>query len=380
MNILVISNNYPTLSQPNYGAFVFNLMQKLSKQNNITIITPSKFHDVFKKKHNGYGVESCKVLRPVYFSFGKKKIGKLNTGEVSAYLYRRSVQKEIRRLIQKPDVIYAHFLSNAIPAMDYAQKYNIPLVIASGESTYKSWIKNTHVIKQRLIDNVNHIICVSRENKDQLMELGFNNDKLTVIPNAVDYELFTPLDKEACKEKIGVAKNKFVVGFIGHFIHRKGPNRVIEAIESLQDNDIQFVCVGGRGQIKSNSFTKKIDPVPNYQLPEIYNSFDVFVLPTLHEGHCNAIEEAKACAIPIISSKGTSVEDQVDKNTGILVDPLDVNQIADAILTLRQDKALRASMSTALENKRGENSLEKRAEKINRILLNAHEHKKQNAD
>src|SRR5699024_5202363 len=113
------------------------------------------------------------------------------------------------------------------------------------------------------------------------------------------------------------------VGFIGHFIHRKGPNRIIEAIESLHDKDIKFVCVGGKGKLKPNSFTRKMDPVPNYQLPEIYNAFDVFVLPTLNEGHCNVIEEAKACGIPIISSKGTSAEEQIDASTGVLVDPLD---------------------------------------------------------
>src|SRR5690606_19312572 len=274
-----------------------------------------------------YGVENCTVLRPVYLSLSKKRIGKLNTGEISADLFGRAVRKEIKRLPQKPDVIYAHFLSNAIPVMDYAQKNNIPLVIASGESTYQLWIKNTDAIKQRLIKVVNHVICVSRENKDQLIELGFNKEKLTVIPNAVDYELFKHLDKGVCKEKIGIAKDKFIVGFIGHFIHRKGPNRVVEAIESLQDDNIQFVCVGGRGQIKPNNFTKKINPIPNYRLPEVFNSFDVFVLPTLNEGHCNVIEEAKACIIPIISSKGTSVEDQIDEEIGILVDPLNVKEI-----------------------------------------------------
>lgn len=60
-------------------------------------------------------------------------------------------------------------------------------------------------------------------------------------------------------------------------------------------------------RLEINSFTKEIKPVSNYQLPEICNAFDVFVLPTLHEWHCNVIEEAKACEIPIISSRKTSV-------------------------------------------------------------------------
>src|SRR5699024_18733 len=115
------------------------------------------------------------------------------------------------------------------------------------------------------------------------------------------------------------------------------------------------------GKLKSSPFTRVIAPLPNEQLPQIYNAFDVFVLPTLHEGHCNVIEEAKACAIPIISSAGTSVEEQIDETTGILVDPLSIDAIASAIKKLKEDKKLRENMHRALLEKRDENSLQERA-------------------
>ena len=74
-------------------------------------------------------------------------------------------------------------------------------------------------------------------------------------------------------------------------------------------------------------FTLTLPPMPNSKLNDIYNAFDVFVLPTLSEGHCNVIEEAKACGVPIISSKGTSVENQINEQTGLLVDPLNISEI-----------------------------------------------------
>ena len=193
---------------------------------------------------------------------------------------------------------------------------------------------------------------------------------MTVIPNAVDYSLFKPLDKSIAKEKLRISKRKFTVGFVGHFIHRKGPNRVIEAIEKLQDDEIRLICVGGKGKLKANGFTTIIGPVPNYQLPEVYNAFDVFVLPALQEGNCNVIKKAKACCIPVISSKGTSVEDQIDESIGILVDPLKIEDIARAISKLKEDKELRKAMVDDLIRKRGTNSITNRASIINEILQN----------
>lgn len=369
MNILVLSSNYPSKVSPNYGAFVYNLMQELGKSCQITIITPRKAHSLFKKEQVSYGKEVCTVIRPLYLSIGNKNLRGVDLGKVSEYFFSWSIQNTLKKLPSKPDVIYAHFLSSALPILDYAEKNNIPVIVASGESTYASWEKRREAVKDKFKRVVRHVICVSKENRDQLLKLGFNPRLMTVIPNAVDYDLFRPLDKKVCKENMGLSPDKYTVGFIGHFIHRKGPNRIIEAIRMIEDNDIQLVCVGGRSEeLILNNFTTSLAPAPNYQLPEIYNSFDVFVLPTLSEGHCNVIEEAKACGVPIISSKGTSVEEQIDESIGILIDPLNINEIAKAITTLKNNQSLQAEMIANLVALRGQNSLGERASKINKIF------------
>lgn len=368
LSILVISNNYPSRQQPNYGAFVYNLMQELGKKHNITIISTYKIHHIFKKKQLTYGKENCEVYRPRYMSFSSKNIVGFNTSRLSDYTSKRAVMRVVNKKPQLFDIIYSHFLLNAMPIVDYAKDNNIPVVIASGESTYTVWKDAPNYLK-RIKEAVNHIICVSKENKQQLINLGFDPDMLTVVPNAVDYDTFRPLNKIECKQKLKINPDKFVVGFIGHFTHRKGPNRIITAIKSLNDDGIQLVCVGGKGNLMPNEFTKTIGPVPNYQLPEFYNAFDIFVLPTLYEGHCNAIEEAKACGIPIISSKGTSVEEQIDESIGILIDPLNINDIAQAINCLKENKEHYSTLQKNLINLRGVNSLQNRALRINEILL-----------
>lgn len=366
MTILVVSGNYPSEHNPNNGAFVYNLMQELALSNNITIISPQKKN--VKEKASSYGEEKCDVIRPRYISFSNKKILNFNTSILTKFSYKRAVAKGLKLYNGRPKILYTHFLNNAIAVLDYVIANKLPLVIASGESTYDSWHLVPKKEQEKLKENFSHIICVSQENKSQLTKLGFDPSKMSVIPNAVNYDLFRPLNKAECKDKLAIDNRKFVVGFIGHFIHRKGPNRLIEAIEQLNDSNIHLICVGGKGELKQNNFTTIIPPVANEKLPEVYNAFDVFVLPTLHEGSCNVIEEAKACALPIISSKNTSVEEQVDQSYAILIDPMSIDEIANSIRKLKADDELRKTMGNNLIDIRGENSIQRRAEKILDIL------------
>lgn len=369
MNIVVVSDNYPSDRIPNKGAFVYNLIQALSHHHKITVIAPYKVNELMRSRTGkGYGKENCVVYRPVYPSFSNKNVLGFNTKIISRYFAHRATYRALKKLPQKPDLIYAHFLSNALSCLRYVAEYNIPLVVASGEAFYAGLILRKSDSLDALNNLTRHFICVSDSNRKALVEMGLDENKMSIVPNAVDTSLFKPLPKDECREKLGIPKDKFVVGFVGYFIHRKGPNRIIEAIKQLSDKDVRLVCIGGTEELDPNDFTTTVPPIPNYQLAEYYNAFDIFVLPTLSEGHCNAIEEAKACGLPVVSSLGTSVEAQLNDSIGILVDPLNINEIASAIGKLKAEPALRASMRENLLANQGAYSLEKRAAVISALL------------
>ncbi len=369
MRMLIVANTYPSLQKPNYGAFVYNLTQEFAKQaNEVTIISPIKISDFFRKKQGTYGIERCEVYRPLYISLGNKKMLGIDFGKISMYFQRLSVERGVRKLKKKPNIIYCHFLSNAVSILNYSKKENLPLVVASGESSYSSLNETIMNNIPRLKESVRQFICVSNKNVEGLTSLGFDKSKMTLIPNAVDYTVFKKLDKNISKKKLNIDESKFVVGFVGHFIYRKGVNRVIEAIDLLKDDSIHMVCVGDGGELNKKKFITVLSPRPNYQLPDIYNAFDVFVLPTLSEGHCNVIEEAKACCVPIISSKNTSVENQIDDSTGVLLDPLNVKEISEGIFELKNNHELYSKMVDNLASLRGQNSIEERSKKIVEVL------------
>lgn len=85
--------------------------------------------------------------------------------------------------------------------------------------------------------------------------------------------------------------------------------------------------------------------LPHDRIGEYLSMADVFVLPTLAEGCCNAIIEAMACGLPVISSNLPFNDDTLDETNSIRIDPNDIEAIKSAINTLFADKELREKLA-----------------------------------
>ena len=182
------------------------------------------------------------------------------------------------------------------------------------------------------------------------------------------------------KIKLGINKNDFVISFVGNFNHRKGPERVAEAISKLNDLSIKVMFIGKYYSGYEYDFNCPgiihKGPLDHDLLPKYLNCSDVFVLPTRSEGCCNAIVEALAIGLPVISSEGAFNDDILDKYNSIRVDPDDVDAIASAIKKLKEDAQLRQQMSEYSISRREEYSINGRAKKIlkfiNNLVCNIH--------
>ena len=99
-------------------------------------------------------------------------------------------------------------------------------------------------------------------------------------------------------------------------------------------------------------------------LPKYLNCADVFVMPTQKEGCCNAIVEALAMGLPVISSDGAFNDDILDEHNSIRLNPNDVDAIADAIKKIKEDSVLRNKMVEYTLSRHTEYSIEGRARRI----------------
>lgn len=376
MKILLASNSYPTPDNP-MQAFIGVLCRELVRQGHeVTVLAPSM---VLSNLKHGIKVDRChyydefesdgkklkvEIYRPHVYAPGEGRLTKL-----VSWICQKVLGRTALMMGKQFDVAYGHFWSSGLHLLDYVKRTKTPLIVASGEDK----INIRYLRKQANIDALARltkgVICVSSKNRDESVSAGLTIDnKCVVLPNATDSTYFYPMDKESVRRELGYPMGAFIVAFLGRFQERKGANRVLSAINLCNDKDIKAIFIGRKST--GDTFEAEGDAVlhlgllPHEDVAKYLNAADVFVLPTLAEGCSNAIVEAMACGLPIISSDLPFNYDILNKDNAILVDPMNVDQIADGIKKLKEDKLLREKMSAASLRVAGELTIEKRVKKI----------------
>jgi glycosyltransferase involved in cell wall biosynthesis len=108
--------------------------------------------------------------------------------------------------------------------------------------------------------------------------------------------------------------------------------------------------------------------VPHEEVPVWLSAADLFVLPTLDEGCSNALLEALACGLPVVTSDRPFNRAVVDESMALLVEPSDPAALGAAIATLVERPSLRASLGAAARAHAAAFRLERRAARILALL------------
>lgn len=340
--IAFITNKYPNSIENNVLVFLQQLVWEIAELDEDCIvicpvpvnINPKylKFpYKTYEKTENGSEVT---IYFPKYIGFGQSDIFGFNPAKLTTNNFTRAVKKVIGKMNIKPDALYGHFVTPAgITAARVGREFNIPSFMAYGEAT-SNMIKHfgyNEVSKE--LASLDGVISVSTQNKNILLSIdAVSEDIIEVFPNGYREERFYPRDKQLSRSKFNLPEDKFIVCFVGSFDHRKGIERLISAVNEL--DDVYVIC-GGKGELVPESnkclYNKSVD---HADLPYFYSAADVFVLPTLNEGCCNAIIEAMACGLPIISSNQPFNDDILDDSCSIRINPLNVKQIKQSIAYL----------------------------------------------
>lgn len=359
-SLCIITDNYPRKDNPKY-AFVGELVKAISKMGvKCTVICGgSKKKGIIWTDYDDNGNE-IKVYQAFIPSFGLRRIG----SKALTYYYRDwKFKKLFNQSKCEPDALYAHFWHAGIAAAKVAEKKELPLFIAAGESR----ICVRDLYRKDIIDHYKTSVCgmvsVSSENQDDSVNLGLiKRESTIVIPNAIDNGLFCKLDKEECRKKLSIGTSDFVIAFVGAFIDRKGPLRVAAAVNKVPG--VKSIYIGKGEQQPQGDGILFCGQLPHDEIPDYLNAADVFVLPTKQEGCCNAIVEAMACGLPIISTDRRFNDDILNEKNSFRIDCEDIDQIAAAIQRIKESPDLRESMSKESLRIAADLTIGKRAEKI----------------
>lgn len=372
-SIAVVVNKYPNIIEPNVCVFIQQLVWSFADLGyECSVICPMPINSNPKYLHfpeqriekNENGKE-VKIYHPKYISLGQS--GNTLQKQRVAFttdMYTMAVDSVLKKMSRKPDFLYAHFICpSGVCASRLGKKYNIPSFMAHGEATYSGDAKYGNKKLAKELDGLSGLVAVSSQNKDFCVNAGIVSDDIVeVFPNGYRKVRFNKHDRVEARKKFNFPEDKFIVGFCGSFDDRKGILRLQEAVDQIED--AYFACAGKGNLVPTSEKCIWAKPVNNEELAWFYSAIDIFALPTRQEGCCNAIVEAIACGLPIISANKSFNIDICNESNSILVDPDDVNALKEAIQELKIDCVKREKLAMGSLEMAKNLTLEQRAKNI----------------
>ncbi|MEW6143746.1 MAG: glycosyltransferase family 4 protein [Thermodesulfobacteriota bacterium] len=237
---------------------------------------------------------------------------------------------------------------------------------------------------------VRKIICVSGATAAQFTR---GREKLVVIHNGIDVRDYDPVSTSGeIRSAYGLAVDTVIVGSTGRIVPRKGYELFIEAAGIALGKlgggrySVKFVIVGDTpyffqddhlGKLKRTVIDKGLGDSFIFtgfrkDVRPCLKDFDIFVIPSSYpDPFPRSVIEAMSFSLPVVGYRaGGIVESVEDGVTGILSEPGDARQLAEAILKLITDKGLRESMGRAgLERVREKFSAQAVASEIEKNIL-----------
>ncbi len=197
-----------------------------------------------------------------------------------------------------------------------------------------------------------HIVTPSRWLARQVRRSPLLRDRpVSVIPNGLDTQAFSPRDRRSAREVLGVPPEAKVVLFVAQWtgIRRKGFRLLLEALAGLSSVPnllLMSLGVGGGSDdigIPHVHFDRTDD---DRLLALVYSAADLFVIPSLQDNLPNTVMEAMSCGTPVVGLDVGGIPDMVRPGTtGSLVPPGDVKALGAAIAGLLEDDPKRREMA-----------------------------------
>jgi len=247
-----------------------------------------------------------------------------------------------RLLRSRPQILYTLTVVPNIWGRLFGALARVPVIVSGYRSLLpKQW--------ERLLWHLSDKIICNAEALKEIMIRRFAvaPDRIAVIPNAVDTDRFRPeLDAKDLQP---------TVVFVGRLVAEKDPLNLLEAFRLVAQRlpQARFEIVGN-GPFKAEMEVRlrawslesriKLLPAAADIRPALRKAW-VFALSSASEASPNVIIEAMAMGLPVVATRvGGIPELVVDDSTGLLVEPRDPTNLAEAIIALLTDEARRRSM------------------------------------
>lgn len=267
----------------------------------------------------------------------------------------RPIQRRLNTTLYKelPALVHSHGIWHLVNhwSTRFARKHGIPLIIQTRGMLepwaleYKAWKKRlaTLLFQRRDLETAKVLIATSTQEYENIRKLGFRNP-IAVIPNGVG--LVTPSANNARINQ--TFQKEHTVLFLSRVHPKKGLVNLVSAWSQIQPTDWRLRIAGPdegghlaevitlAGELGVAASLDYVGEVDGADKSALYNSADVFVLPTFSENFGVVVAEALAHGVPVITTKGAPWNDLPVYGCGWWIDI----GVAPLVATLREALAL----------------------------------------
>lgn len=260
------------------------------------------------------------------------------------------------KVAKKADIVHIHdaFYISSYAATIAAWFYRKPIVLTQHVAMIAHTSKVVLAIEKIVYATTGNfvfktsdlILTYNDRVKLFLLSRGIPLEKIAILKNGVDTDLFHSVSagqKIALRRELGLSHDKKIILFVGRFVHKKGFDAVLEA----RSGAYQTVFVGGERPGAVDGDVVFLGKLSAKELVPVYQSVDIFVLPSQGEGFPLSIQEAMASGLPIITSDDPGYDlYRFDRNSICLIKDPNGASVRRAIESILNNKEQLEKMAT----------------------------------
>jgi Glycosyltransferase len=267
-----------------------------------------------------------------------------------AISYYRGVRRLVERLARDWafDLIHAHFIyPDGVVAARLSKDIGIPFLITE-HASWTPWLNDYPLVRRQALaaaHRASRIIAVSRALGDNIASFGIPEERIAVVPNTVDGEVFSVDGPRKAARQPRLL-------FVGIIRKVKGIDVLLRALRLLLDSGypVELAIVGESfyssyerdyRELRALSATLGLNENVRFlgamtapQVADEMRRSSVVVLPSRRETFGVVLAESLACGTPVVATRCGGPEDIVDDDVGVLVEPGDPCALANGIRTV----------------------------------------------
>lgn len=224
----------------------------------------------------------------------------------------------------------------------------------------KAFVYRSRALIRRSAKGAAQIHTISGFSRDAISNIyGIDPGRIKLVPVGVDHGRFNRANRDQAIERVAELTGlRDYILTVGRLEPRKNHVGLIEAYEMFRsrvDNPSPLLIVGQRdfgfedifAGVQKRNLTERVhflESADDNMIADIYRAARMFVYPSFAEGFGIPVLEAMASGLPVITSNCTAIPEVIE-DSGILIDPHNVDELAEALCRLHTDVSLRTDLA-----------------------------------